>query len=311
MSKILITGTCGFVFSNVVLYLLQHTKHDVVGIDKLARTGSILNAPEVKRYKLHIGDICDYHFTRKIFSIEKPDIVIHGASDPDDFVKTNVIGTHSVLEAALKAHTPKKFVNTSTYEVYGNIKTGQSKETDLLNPCNPYFSTKASSDLLGQSYFSTYGLPVLTTRCSNIFGPRQHKDKLISKIIMSAIKSEKVELGQNIDNIREWTYVKDYFYALLTLLENGGVGEVYNISSQYSKAVKSVVDMIHEIMGNNSVNYVKDSSIYAQRYALDCSKIKALGWEPKYKYRESLEYTVDWYRKNLHWFSKGSAGWPE
>jgi dTDP-glucose 4,6-dehydratase len=314
MSKILITGTCGFIFSNVVIYMLQHTKHEIAGIDKLTYAGSRLNAPEVKRYKLHIGDVCDYHFVRKIFELEKPDIVIHGAaeshvdnsiSDSHDFVRTNVIGTHSMLEAALKVHTPEKFINISTDEVYGSVEEGYSRENDQLDPRSPYSSTKASADLLGQSYFTTYGLPVITTRCSNNFGPRQHMEKFIPKVVTNILCGKKIPLYGDGKNEREWIYVKDNFYALLALMESGKVGEAYNISSGHGIGNIDVLDAIFEIMGvgQDLVEHVEDRLGHDRRYAVNCDKIKALGWEPKYDFMEALDYTVDWYKKN-RWFTQ-------
>jgi len=314
MSKILITGTCGFIFSNVVLYMLQHTKHEIIGVDKLTYAGSTLNAPEVKRYKLYIGDVCDYHFIRKIFELEKPDIVIHGAaeshvdnsiSDSHDFVRTNVVGTHSMLEAALKVHTPHKFINISTDEVYGSVEVGYSKETDLLDPRSPYSSTKASADLLGQSYFTTYGLPVITTRCSNNFGPRQHMEKFIPKTITKIMCGEKIPLYGDGKNMREWIYVKDNFFAMMSVIENGKIGEIYNISSGHGISNLEVLNTVFEILGQGEelVEYVPDRLGHDRRYALDCSKLKQLGWEPKYDFKGALDYTIDWYRKN-RWFTR-------
>jgi dTDP-glucose 4,6-dehydratase len=167
MTKCLITGSAGFIYSNVVLYLQQHTDYEIVGLDKLTYAGSRLNVPESKRYKLHLGDVCDYHLVEKILEYEKPDIIIHGAAEShvdnsiansSNFISTNVVGTHSMLEAIRKVHTPKLFINVSTDEVYGSKAKGRSMEKDPLEPRSPYSSSKASADLLGQSYFTTYGL---------------------------------------------------------------------------------------------------------------------------------------------------------
>jgi dTDP-glucose 4,6-dehydratase len=238
-------------------------------------------------------------------------VIVHNShvdnsiSDSHDFVRTNVIGTHSMLEAALKVHTPDKFINISTDEVYGSVEKGYSKETDQLDPRSPYSSTKASADLLGQSYFTTYGLPVITTRCSNNFGPRQNMEKLIPKVITNVLTGNKIPLYGDGKNVREWIYVKDNFNALMTLIEKGKAGEAYNISSGHGISNVEVLDAIFEIMGRGQdlVEKVEDRLGHDKRYAVDCSKIKSLGWEPKYNFMEALSYSIDWYKKN-RWFTK-------
>ena len=206
--KVLVTGSCGFIFSNFIIYALQDTKWDLVSIDKLTYAGSLYNISHNsnvhnKRHKFYLGDVCDYHFVKNVFDIEKPDIVIHGAAESHvdnsiegshAFVTTNVTGTHSMLEAALKVHMPQKFINISTDEVYGSVEEGFSLETDILEPRSPYSSTKASADLLGQSYYVTHGVPVITTRCSNNFGPRQHVEKFIPKTITNILTGQKIPL---------------------------------------------------------------------------------------------------------------------
>jgi len=315
MTKIMVTGSCGFIFSNFVLYGLQHTDYDFVSIDKLTYAGSLHNVPQVKRHKLYLGDICDYHFVKKVFEIEKPDIVIQGAAeshvdnsinDSSAFVRTNVLGTHSMLEAALKVHTPKKFINVSTDEVYGSVKEGSSIESDLLKPRSPYSSTKASADLLGQSYHVTHGLPVITTRCANNFGPRQHEEKFVPMIITSALKDYPITLYGDGKHTREWIYIKDHYHALISIIEHGTPGEIYNISSGFSKQNIEIIDIICEIMGpwvKDLVKYVTDRSGHDRRYSVDSSKLRSLGWEPKYSLENALAHTVGWYKSNT-WFWK-------
>lgn len=318
MSKILITGSCGFILSNMLKWFLQHTNHNIVSIDKLTYAGSLLNISHnseisIKRHKFYLGDICDYDFISKVFKIEKPDIVLHGAAESHvdnsiksshDFVRTNVVGTHSMLEAALKIHTPQKFININTDEIYGSVESGFSKETDPLEPRSPYSSTKASADLLGQSYFTTYGLPVITTRCSNNFGPRQHKEKFIPKVINNILTKQKIPLYGTGDNIREWIYVKDHFNAMMTLIELGKPGEAYNISSGCAKTNLEVLDVIFNIMGEGRdlVEQVEDRLGHDKRYALNCDKLKALGWKHNYSFDEAMAHTISWYKAN-RWFS--------
>ncbi|MFA5023381.1 MAG: dTDP-glucose 4,6-dehydratase [Patescibacteria group bacterium] len=315
MSKILISGSCGFIFSNVVLYFLQHTTDEIVSIDKLTYAGSLLNVPQVKRHKLYIGDVCDYDLVKKIFEIEKPDIVIHAAAEShvDNsilgskvFVNTNVVGTHSMLEAALKAHTPQKFINISTDEIYGSVEAGHSKENDQIKPRSPYSSTKASADLLGQSYFTTYGLPVITTRCSNNYGPRQHIEKFIPKAIANIMKGEKIPLYGDGKNKREWIYVKDHFRALQSIIEKGIPGEAYNISSGAEKENIEVLKTILTIMNADEsfIEYVKDRPGHDTRYSVDCTKLKNLDWKPQYSFEDAIAHTIMWYRSNGSWFIK-------
>lgn len=317
--KILITGSCGFIFSNVVLYLLQHTKHDVVSVDKLTYAGSLLNISYnkdiyTKRHRFYLGDVCDYGFIAKVFEIEKPDIVIHGAAEShvdnsiensSDFVRTNVTGTHSMLEAALKVHMPKKFINISTDEVYGSVETGSSLETDLLEPRSPYSSTKAAADLLGQSYITTHGLPVITTRCANNFGPRQHEEKFIPKIITNYFKGYPIPLYGDGKNIREWIYVKDHYFALNAIIEHGEPGEIYNITSNCEKENIEILDIMCDILpgARDLIKHVEDRPGHDRRYSVDSTKLRGLGWEPKYSLEDALLHTVEWYKKNT-WFWK-------
>lgn len=310
--KILITGSCGFVFSNFVIYALQNTKWDIVSIDKLTYAGSLHNVPQVKRHKLYVGDICDYHFVRKIFELEKPDIVVHAAAesmvdrsidDSYDFMNTNVIGTHSMLEAALRVHMPEKFINTSTDECYGQIVKGSFIETDNLNPRNPYSASKASADLLGQSYFETYSLPVITTRCCNVFGSRQNKEKLIPKVIVNTLTNKKIPVYGKGNQIRQWIYVKDVFSAIKCIIENGVPGEIYNISSNEERKNLDLVNFICDNISDSRhlIEFVKDRKGHDFRYAIDCNKLKLLGWEKKYNLNEALAHTIGWYKANT-WF---------
>ena len=241
--------------------------------------------------------------------MEKPDIVIHAAAESHvdnsinnshDFVNTNVIGTHSMLEAALRVHTPQKFINVSTDEVYGSVEDGFSVETDPLEPRSPYSSTKASADLLGQSYVATYGLPVITTRCSNNFGPRQHVEKFIPKVITNVNENKAIPLYGDGTNIREWIYVKDHFTAIMSIIENGQPGEIYNISSGYAKTNLEVLEAIFGAMGKGQelVERVADRLGHDKRYALNCDKLRALGWEPRYSFEDAIAHTIEWYKLN-------------
>lgn len=313
--KVLITGSAGFIFSNFVIYALQETDWDLVSIDKLTYAGSLKNVPQVKRHKLYIGDVCDSNLVRKVFAIEKPDIVIHGAAESmvdrsiensSNFIQTNVAGTQIMLDAALK-YNVKKFINISTDEVYGSISQGSTSEDFKLNPRNPYASSKAAADLLGQSYFTTYGLPVITTRSSNNYGPRQHVEKFIPKAIVNAMNDIEIPLYGNGLNKRDWLYTKDKFSAIKILVEKGIVGEVYNIGAGQEKTNMEVLRFILGSLSKTEklIKFVKDRPGHDLRYSVDCSKLKSLGWTPKYQFSEALNHTINWYKFNT-WFWKDS-----
>ena len=311
--KILITGSAGFIFSNVVLHMQQYTDFNIVGVDKLTYAGSLLNAPQTKRYKLHIGDVSDYDFMQKIFAIEKPDIVVHGAAESDVdrsinssacFMQTNVIGTHSMLEAALHSHMPEKFINFSTDECFGHILEGSFTEQSPIQPRNPYSASKASADLLGQTYYTTHNVPVITTRTCNVFGPRQ-KDKLIPTCVKKLMAGEKIPVYGKGEQIREFLYTGDLFKALMCIIEKGMPGQVYNIGSNYESRNIDTVKKIINFMGadESAIEFVKDRKAHDFRYSLDSSKIMALGWSPERNFDEALQYTINWYKKNS-WFWK-------
>jgi dTDP-glucose 4,6-dehydratase len=307
-NKVLITGSCGFIFSNFVIHSIQETDWELVSIDKLTYAGSLQNVPQNKRHKLYVGDICDKHLVDKVFEVERPDVVIHGAAesmvdrsilDSSAFIHTNVVGTQVMLDAALK-YKVKRFINISTDEVYGSLKTGSATEDSQLNPRNPYSASKAAADLLGQSYFHTHGLPVITTRCSNNFGPRQHMEKLIPKAITNLLKGQKVPLYGNGLNQRDWIYTKDKFYALKLLIEKGEGGQVYNIGTGQERENVEILKVILETLGmtEDYIQYVKDRPGHDFRYSVDCSKLKALGWKPQYPFEDAIKHTIGWYRAN-------------
>ena len=313
MTKCLISGGCGFIFSNFIIYLLQHTDWNIASIDALY-SGSLLNVPyNIDRHKLYIGDICDYHLTETIFKIERPDIVLHGAAmshvdtsilDSRSFISSNVVGTHSMLEAARK-FPPKVFINTSTDEVMGSIETGHSKETDPMNPRNPYAATKAAADVLGNSYFNTYGVPIITTRSSNVFGGRQAPEKFIPKAITNVLAGKKIPLYGSGKNVRSWIYVKDYFWALKTIIEKGVPGQAYNIGGVEKENI-DILKLILKMMNaeESFIEYVQDRLGHDLRYSVNDDKLKALGWKPKYQFEEALAKTCGWYSANK-WFMKG------
>jgi len=314
--RVLVTGSAGFIFSNFVIYAIQETDWSMCGVDKLTYAGSLYNALQSKRYKLHIGDVCDKHFISKIFQIEKPDIVIHAAADShvdnsiadaSSFISTNVVGTHNVLDAARLIHTPKLIINVSTDEVYGPAPKGVSFcEEDMLKPSNPYSASKAAADLLGQSFFKTHNVPLITIRMCNVFGPRQHKEKLIPKSIHNLIHNKKIPVYGSGNQSREWMYARDVFRAIKYIIEDGVVGEIYNISSRHEEnninVVKKIISFFHtngdSVCADDIIEHVEDRKAHDFMYSIDSSKINKLGWYPTYDFDEALKHTVSWYKMN-------------
>lgn len=217
-----------------------------------------------------------------------------GGAEP--FVTTNAQGTQVLLDAALEADIDR-FIQISTDEVYGEIEEGTFSEDDWLNPRNPYSATKAGADLLARSYQTTHDLPVIVTRSSNNFDPRQHPEKLIPKFLTNAAEGKSLPVYGNGTNVREWIYVEDNCRALLTVLEEGEDGEVYNIGSgierQNIEVTKAIIDAVGA--SEDLIEFVEDRAGHDQRYALDTSKVEALGWEPRWSFKEGLKKTVEYY----------------
>lgn len=306
----------GFIGSNFIRYILKkHPDYRIINLDKLTYAGNPDNLKDIENnpnYSFFRGDICDRTVVNEL--MQKVDYVLHFAAeshvdrsidDASDFVKTNVLGTFILLDSALK-HNIKRFIHISTDEVYGSRTKGSFKETDVLTPSSPYSSSKAGSDLLAQSYYITYKLPVIITRCTNNFGPYQYPEKLISLFITNLLEKKKVPLYGTGKNVRDWIYVLDHCKAIDFLLHNGSIGEIYNIGGGAEKTNIEITKKILEILGRNDsmIYYVKDRKGHDVRYSLDCSKLKKLGWAPEHNFDDSLEYTVKWYVKNRWWWEK-------
>lgn len=308
--KILVTGSCGFIFSNFIIYSLQETKWDLVSIDKLTYAGSLLNISHNstihnKRHKLYIGDVCDYHFVEKIIDIEKPDIIIHGAGESNDqnylnsscnFINTNIIGTHSLLEACRKKHVPKKFINVSSFDVYGF--GNNLSENDLINPQTPYASSKISAEFLLNSYYNEYSFPVINIRPVSVFGPRQNVEKIIPNAIFNSICDKRHKLKEDFE--KEWIYVKDLFYAIRQIVNSGLVGNTYNIGT--GDVVKDS-KILNIICDNFNILSKQKPVLNNKIVTLNSDKIKNLGWNKTYSFEEALVHTIGWYKANS-WFFK-------
>jgi len=313
--KILVTGGCGFIGNNFVKYMLnKYPGCRIINLDKLTYSGNIDNTKDIKneRYEFVKGDICNKNLVYNL--MKQVDFVVHFAAEthvdksivnPFIFTRTNVLGTHILLEAARKSSV-KKFVHISTDEVYGSIDPGSFVETDTLNPSSPYAASKAAADLLAKSYFVTYKFPVLITRSTNNFGPYQHPEKLIPLFITNILKNKKVPLYGDGLNVRDWIYVLDNCEGIDFLLRKGEPGEIYNIRGGNEKSNIEITRMILKELGKKEsfIEYVRDRPGHDRRYSLNDSKIQNLGWAPKLNFKKRLKQTIQWYRKNQEWWEK-------
>ena len=318
MKNILVTGGAGFIGSNFVRYMLyKHKNYKIVNLDLLTYAGNIKSLDDIKdnpNYLFIKGDIADNKLVDKIVFDNKIDVIINFAAEshvdrsitnPDIFVKTNVLGTQNLLEIA-KKYKIEKFFQISTDEVYGSLgKTGFFTEKTPLSPNSPYSASKASADLLVMAYHHTFGLNVNITRCSNNYGPYQFPEKLIPLFITNALDNKQVPLYGDGLNIRDWLFVEDHCSAIDTVLHKGKNGEIYNVGGNNEKTNKYITDTILKYLGKDSslIKYVADRLGHDRRYAIDATKIKEeLGWEPKYKFEQAIEKTIEWYLNNKNWW---------
>ena len=318
MKNILVTGGAGFIGSNFVRYMLNKYKdYKIVNLDLLTYAGNIESLNDIKdnpNYLFVKGDIADNKLVDKIVSENKTDVIINFAAEshvdrsitnPDIFVKTNVLGTQNLLEVA-KKYKLKKFFQISTDEVYGSLgKTGFFTEKTPLSPNSPYSASKASADLLVMAYHHTFGLNINITRCSNNYGPYQFPEKLIPLFITNALADKQVPLYGDGLNIRDWLFVEDHCSAIDTVLHKGKDGEIYNVGGNNEKTNKYITDTILKYLGkdNSLIKYVTDRLGHDRRYAIDATKIKEeLGWQPQYKFEQAIEKTIQWYLNNKQWW---------
>ncbi|MFA5360555.1 MAG: dTDP-glucose 4,6-dehydratase [Candidatus Paceibacterota bacterium] len=318
----LITGGAGFIGSNFIHYTLKKYKnYQVVNLDKLTYCGNLENLKDIEknpRYKFIKGDICDRKLVNQIFQKEKPDFVVNFAAethvdrsilDPEGFIKTDILGTYTLLEAARK-YDIQRFVQISTDEVYGSIKKGKFKEINSVLPNSPYAASKAGADLLARAYYKTFNLPILITRSSNNFGPYQYPEKLIPLFITNLLEGKKVPVYGKGMNIRDWIYVLDNCAGIDLVLSKGKIGEIYNIGGGNEKTNLEITKIILKELNKNEgwVEYVKDRPGHDFRYAVDTRKIKKLGWRPKYSFKKAMQETIDWYKNNQDWWRKIKSG---
>lgn len=315
--KVLITGSCGFIMGNLVRKTIYEKQpYNIVSVDKVS-TNALNSMYWNKNHTFHIADIRDQHIIDVIFQFEKPDIVIHGAAethvdvsltDPNAFVTSNVLGTQIIVNACLK-HKVEKLIYISTDEVYGQLTDEFSlpwTEDSPLNPRNPYAATKASGELLVKAAHQSHGLTYNITRSSNNYGPRQTPDKLLPKAIRCVLQGHKIPIyGQGLQ-IRDWTHVFDNCSAILTILNKGNENQVYNISANQEFPNVEVIQKVCNTLGkgHDLISFIEDPrGGHDFRYSVDSSKIKTLGWEPRYKFKDGIIDTVEWYTNN-QWFLK-------
>jgi dTDP-glucose 4,6-dehydratase len=314
--NILVTGGAGFIGSNFIRHMLGvHPDCSIVNLDSLTYAGNLNNLKDCdsnSRYTFVQGDICDQVLVNAVMERQGIDTVVHFAAeshvdrsiaDASVFVKTNVLGTHTLLEAA-KRQKVRRFIHISTDEVYGSIHEGSFRETDQLTPSSPYSSSKAGSDLLALSYYTSYNLPVIVTRCTNNFGPYQYPEKLIPLFVTNLIDGKKVPVYGSGKNVRDWIHVQDHCRAIDFLLNTGNSGEIYNIGGENEKTNLEITEKILAFLkkDNSMIEYVQDRPGHDFRYSLDCSKIRTLGWKPSQSFEEGLRDTVSWYARNEWWW---------
>ena len=313
--NVLITGAAGFIGSNFTkIFIRKHPDYKIIVLDKLTYAGNIKNLESVMDKITFIkGDICDEKLVKEIFIKYNIDGVINFAAEThvDNsiknsfvFTKTNVLGTHNLLETARNVWQDKKnkFVQISTDEVYGQLgETGYFTENSQINPSSPYSASKASADAIAMSYYKTYGMNINVTNCSNNYGANQYDEKLIPHMIKLASKNEKLPVYGNGMNVRDWLYVDDHCEAIDLVFHKGKPGERYNIGGNNEKRNIDIVKIILRELGKSEdlISYVPDRKGHDYRYAIDASKIrKELGFEPKVNFDEGIKLTIKSYLKN-------------
>ncbi len=315
MVKVLVTGGAGFIGSNFVRYALDvHADWHITNLDKLTYAGRMETLNDVianPRHTFVHGDIADADVAAPL--VHASDIVVHFAAETHvdrsileagEFIKTDIIGTFVLLEAARHATHLRRFIQISTDEVYGSVPEGSSIETDELKPRNPYAASKAGADRLAYSFWATYGVPVAITRASNNYGPFQYPEKVIPLFISNAIDNIPVPLYGAGLNIRDWLHVMDHCRGVDTVIEHGVDGEVYNIGG--GNEIRNV-DLTHMLLRlanrpDSLIKKVEDRKGHDMRYSLDASKLQKLGWAPQVSFDEGLRDTVRWYRENEWWW---------
>ena len=319
--KIIVTGGAGFIGSNFVIHMVKkYPEHEIVNLDLLTYAGNLENLTEVEKapnYKFIRGDIADRKFVFDLFEQENPDIIVNFAAeshvdrsitDPESFVRTNVMGTTTLLDAC-KEYGIKRFHQVSTDEVYGDLPLDRPDlfftEETPLQTSSPYSSSTASADLFVVAYHRTFGTRVTISRCSNNYGPYQFPEKLIPLIISRALADEELPVYGTGENVRDWLHVSDHCVAIDLILEKGRVGEVYNIGGHNERTNLEVVKTILKALDKpeSLIRFVKDRPGHDRRYAIDPTKMETeLGWKPQYVFDTGMKQTIQWYLDNKEWW---------
>jgi dTDP-glucose 4,6-dehydratase len=328
MRSILVTGAAGFIGSNFVRMLITRGEDvKIIALDRLSYAGNLANLKEVlsdKRLIFIKGDICDAslinalwdeHGIREVVNFAAETHVDRSIMSSAPFVQTNIVGTQVLLDAA-KSKGVEKFLQISTDEVYGTLPENQPEvkftEETPLEPNSPYSASKTAADCMVRSYFHTFKMPVLTTRCSNNYGPYQFPEKIIPLFITNLIEGKTVPLYGDGLNIRDWIHVEDHCEGIWATLNKGKPGEVYNFGGDSERTNRQLTEIILKLMQKNwdeSVHYVKDRPGHDRRYAIDASKAKReLGWSPKHNFEQGIIDTIDWYRAHQDWWRAIKSG---
>lgn len=311
--NIFVTGAAGFIGSNYVRWLLSNSDDTVTIYDKLTYAGNLASIRDLiddRRCRFVQGDICDPDSV--LAAMQGHEAVVHFAAeshvdrsiaDPYAFIRTNADGTNVMCDVARQVGV-ERFLHISTDEVYGSIEVGSFAETDVLTPRSPYSASKASSDLIALSYVTTYGLPVVVTRCSNNFGPYQYPEKLIPLFTTNLLDGKKVPLYGDGGNIRDWIHVEDHNIAAHIVLNQGTVGEIYNIGAHNEVTNHDITHLLLGLCGRDEsfIAPVADRLGHDRRYSVHTDKIQGLGWAPRRTFEAALAETVEWYKSHREWW---------
>ncbi len=320
--KLLVTGGAGFIGTNFIRYWLRHYPSDaIVNLDRLTYAGNLSNLTDIagrfsERYYFAHGDILDAAFVEDVLKIHRPDVIVNFAAEshnsrailqPQRFFQTNVIGTQILLDAVRK-YDVQRFHHISTCEVYGELSLDSDDaftENAPYRPQTPYNASKAAADHLVNAYFHSFRLPITISNCSNNYGPYQHPEKLIPLFTTNAIQDKPLTLYQSSHNRREWLHVEDHCRAIALVIENGKVGETYNVGSGIEKSIEEISDFILTVLKKpkSLKTYVPDRPAHDCRYLLDSEKIRFnLGWKPTIDFEHGLRQTIQWYANNRKWW---------
>ena len=316
--NILITGGAGFIASHVVIHFVKnYPQCRIVNVDKLDYCSSLKNLDEIKdapNYKFYIADITDAHTMTHIFQMEHVDTVLHFAAQTHvdnsfgnsfQFTHNNIFGTHVLLEVAKKVQI-KRFIHVSTDEVYGQVMGDAATENSLLNPTNPYSATKAGAEFIARAFYQSFGIPLIFTRCNNVFGPHQFPEKLIPKFITLLDRGMNCPIHGSGEEKRSFIYVQDVVNAFDLILKKGKVGEIYNIGTTREISNNEVAHALLDVFKvpkeeqEKRIYHVENRCFNDQRYSLDVSKLESLGWKATTSFEEGLKKTVEWYLNHPH-----------